>query len=169
MYRETNFGKRIDMIALKRVEEHASANCYLQTSVHVLKFLLWAFLSLTYRILDTRNVPTAGCPEPRLSLKKFWRSSCVLSNSGVSKDERHLYSNIIRSNWLCLEKSCNPKHCCGHIRRVQHLLYWNEHWLHKRQHNSWTRYITGRRDGQQIGPSDFLKSLTPAWSALLAW
>ena len=150
---------------------------HLQTSVHVLTFLLWAFSSLTYRILDTSNVPTApraevilaGCPEPRLPLKKFWRSSCVLSNSGVSKDERHLYSNIIRSNWLCLEKSCNPKHCCGHIRWVQHLLYWNEHWLHKRQHNSWTRYITGHRDGQQIGPSDFLKSLTPAWSALLAW
>lgn len=158
------------MIALKRVEEHASTDFCSRIDVFAMSFFV---LDLSYfgyqQCPDCPEVILAGCPEPRLSLKKFWRSSCVLSNSGVSKDERHLYSNIIRSNWLCLEKSCNPKHCCGHIRRVQHLLYWNEHWLHKRQHNSWTRYITGRRDGQQIGPSDFLKSLTPAWSALLAW
>ena len=144
---------------------------HLQTSVHVLTFLLWAFLHIVFwipamsRLQDVLNL---DCPS-----KNFDDPAAFyhLSNSGVSKDERHLYSNIIRSNWLCLEKSSNPKHCscCGHIRRVQHLLYWNEHWLHKRQHNSWTTYITGRRDGQQIGPSDFLKSLTPAWSALLAW
>ena len=157
---------------------------HLQTSVHVLTFLLWAFRLIVFwittptrltlipamsRLPRGHSCRMSWTSTHRLSLNKFWRSSCVLSNSGVSKNERHLHSNIIRSNWLCLEKSCNPKHCCGHIRRVQHLLYWNEHWQQKRQQNSWTRYISGRRDGQQIGPSDFLKSLTSAWSALLAW
>ena len=162
MYRETNFGKRIDMIALKRVEGHASA-------IFRLLFTYWRFCYELFcpwlivfwipemsRLQDVLNLdcPSTNFDDPAA----FYQTPEFLRTNA-----------IIRSNWFCLEKSCNPKHCCGHIRRVQHLLYWNEHWLHKRQHNSWTRYITGRRDGQQIGPSDFLKSLTPAWSALLAW
>ena len=78
MYRETSFGKRIDMIALKRVEEHASTDFCSRIDVFAMSFS-------SYRILDnypdsayfnTSNVPTA----PRSFLQDVLNLDCPSKN-----------------------------------------------------------------------------------------
>ena len=76
-------------------------------------------MSLTYRILDTSNVPTAGCPEPRLSLKnfddpaafyqtpEFLKTNAISTATSFDQTDFALRNPVIQSTAVDTSGECN--------------------------------------------------------------